>query len=136
MHSGPRGIERGKTSQEQKNSWAGNLTAEVNLAKAVDDCQLVIEAVPEILDLKQQLFQELEALCSEDTVFATNTSSLSIGKIASVLNRPERLIGMHFFNPVPIMKLLELVKHKATNDDTVSICGVCWISDGEDYNSS
>ena len=115
-----RGIERGKTSQEQKNSWTGNLTAEVNLAKAVDDCQLVIEAVPEILDLKQQLFQELEALCSEDTVFATNTSSLSIGKIASVLNRPERLIGMHFFNPVPIMKLLELVKHKATNDDTVA----------------
>ena len=67
----------------------------------------------------RKIFQEVEQYASENAVFATNTSSLSIGKIASVINHPERLIGMHFFNPVPIMKLLELVKHEGTSEETV-----------------
>ena len=114
-----KGIARGKTTEEQKQEWSENLRAESNLEHAVRDCDLIIEAVPEILELKQKIFQEVEQYASENAVFATNTSSLSIGKIASVINHPERLIGMHFFNPVPIMKLLELVKHERTSEATV-----------------
>ena len=116
-----KGIARGKTTAEQKQKWTKNLQAEPNLKDAVNGCDLIIEAVPEILELKQKIFQEVERYASENAVFATNTSSLSIGKIASVINHPERLIGMHFFNPVPIMKLLELVKHQKTSDETVRI---------------
>ena len=116
-----KGIARGKTTVQQKQEWSENLHAEPNLENAVKGCDLIIEAVPEILELKQKIFQEVEQYASEQAIFATNTSSLSIGKIASVINHPERLIGMHFFNPVPIMKLLELVKHDKTSDATVSI---------------
>lgn len=116
-----KGIARGKTTAEQKQKWTKHLQAEPNLKDAVNGCDLIIEAVPEILELKQKIFQEVEQYASENAVFATNTSSLSIGKIASVINHPERLIGMHFFNPVPIMKLLELVKHQETSDETVRI---------------
>ena len=116
-----KGIARGKTTVQQKQEWSENLYAEPNLENAVKGCDLIIEAVPEILELKQKIFQEVEQYASEQAIFATNTSSLSIGKIASAINHPERLIGMHFFNPVPIMKLLELVKHDKTSDATVSI---------------
>lgn len=116
-----KGIAKGKTTPEQKAMWESKLDAENDLAAAVRDCDLVIEAIPEVLELKQRLFQELEPLCSDETVFATNTSSLSIGAIASVLNIPSRLIGMHFFNPVPIMKLLELVRHDGISDTTVKV---------------
>ena len=116
-----KGIARGKTTVQQKQEWSENLHAEPNLENAVKGCDLIIEAVPEILELKQKIFQEVEQYASEQAIFATNTSSLSIGKIASVINHPERLIGMHFFNPVPIMKLLELVKHDKTSDVTVRI---------------
>ena len=116
-----KGIARGKTTVEQKQEWSKNLHAESNLEKAVKDCDLIIEAVPEILELKQQIFQEVEQYANQNAVFATNTSSLSIGKIAGAINRPERLIGMHFFNPVPIMKLLELVRHDKTSNETVNV---------------
>ena len=116
-----KGIARGKTTVQQKQEWSENLHAEPNLENAVKGCDLIIEAVPEILELKQKIFQEVEQYASERAIFATNTSSLSIGKIASAIDHPERLIGMHFFNPVPIMKLLELVKHDKTSDATVSI---------------
>ena len=116
-----KGIARGKTTVEQKQEWSKNLHAESNLEKAVKDCDLIIEAVPEILELKQQIFQEVEQYANRNAVFATNTSSLSIGKIAGAINRPERLIGMHFFNPVPIMKLLELVRHDKTSNETVNV---------------
>jgi len=114
-----KGIARGKTTTEQKRQWSENLTAEQDLSKAVDKCDLVIEAVPEILELKQKIFREVEQYCSRQTIFATNTSSLSIAKIAQGMENPGNLIGMHFFNPVPIMKLLELVKHDGTNKSTV-----------------
>ena len=116
-----KGIARGKTTVEQKQEWSQNLHAEANLEDAVNGCDLIIEAVPEILELKQKIFQEVEQYVSERAIFATNTSSLSIGKIASIIKHPERLIGMHFFNPVPIMKLLELVKHEETSNETVRI---------------
>ena len=116
-----KGIAKGKTSAEQKNKWSRNLHSQLNLSTALQDADLVIEAVPERLELKQEVFKKVELYTSKQTIFATNTSSLSIAQIAEVLESPHRLIGMHFFNPVPIMKLLELVKHKSTSEETIRI---------------
>jgi len=114
-----KGIARGKTTAEQKSEWAGNLRAVSDMAEAVHDVDLVIEAVPEILDLKQQIFAELDLLAPPTAVLGTNTSGLRISEIASATNRPDRVVGMHFFNPVPIMKLLELVRHDKISDATI-----------------
>ena len=114
-----KGIARGKTTAEQKSEWAGNLRAVSDMAEAVRDVDLVIEAVPEILDLKQRIFAELDVLAPPTAVLGTNTSGLRISEIASATNRPDRVVGMHFFNPVPIMKLLELVRHDKISDATI-----------------
>lgn len=89
------------------------------------DCDLVVEAIPEILQLKLDIFSELDAICREDTILATNTSSISIESIAKATNRPDRVIGMHFMNPVPIMRLVEVINGPKTlvevTDTVVSI---------------
>jgi len=82
------------------------------------DCDLVIEAISEDMEVKKETFSTLDNLCKEDTILATNTSSLSITEIANATNRPDKVIGMHFFNPVPVMKLVEVIKGIATSDDT------------------
>ena len=115
-----KGIARGKTTPEQRDSWAANLTAVDDLAAAVDEADLVIEAVPELPDLKHSIFAELDKLAPAHAILGTNTSSLSIADIAAATSRPEKVIGMHFFNPVPIMKLLELVRHEHTSESTVA----------------
>lgn len=89
------------------------------LKESCREATVVIEAAPERLDLKRKIFSEVEAVVSDETLLATNTSSLSIDRIASVLRRPERFIGMHFFNPVAIMPLLEIVKGQATSEDYI-----------------
>ena len=114
-----KGIARGKTTAEQKSEWAGNLSACPDLAEAVSDADLVIEAVPEILELKQQIFSQLDQLAPSHAILGTNTSGLKISDIAKATNRPDMVIGMHFFNPVPIMKLLELVRHEEISDSTI-----------------
>ncbi len=81
-------------------------------------CQLVIEAASERFEIKQQLFQQLDQLCPPETILASNTSSISITKLAGQTKRPDRVIGMHFFNPVPVMKLVEVIRGLATGDDT------------------
>ena len=116
-----KGIARGKTTPEQRDVWAGHLTAVGDLGQAVSDVDLVIEAVPELPELKQSVFAQLDALAPPHAVLGTNTSSLSIAEIAAATKRPERVIGMHFFNPVPIMQLLELVRHSSTSDATVAL---------------
>ena len=116
-----KGIARGKTTQEQKVAWSSNLFAVSDMETAVKEVDLVIEAVPEIPDLKHKIFSDLGSMTKESCVLGTNTSSLSIAGIAAASGRPEKVIGMHFFNPVPIMKLLELVKHDDCSDDTISI---------------
>ena len=116
-----KGISRGKTTQEQKTEWSSNLFAVSDMETAVKEVDLVIEAVPEIPDLKHKIFSDLGSMTKESCVLGTNTSSLSIAGIAAASGRPEKVIGMHFFNPVPIMKLLELVKHDDCSDDTISI---------------
>jgi 3-hydroxybutyryl-CoA dehydrogenase len=116
-----KGIARGKTTPEQRDEWAALLTPFSDLAEAVSKADMVIEAVPEIPDLKHSIFAQLDRLAPPHAVLGTNTSSLSIADIAAVTNRPEQVIGMHFFNPVPIMKLLELVQHGSTSDATIAV---------------
>ena len=82
------------------------------------DADLVVEAVPEILELKQSIFSELDEICKSDCILASNTSSISITKIAESTNRPDRVIGMHFMNPVPLMELVEIINGKLTSDET------------------
>jgi 3-hydroxybutyryl-CoA dehydrogenase len=116
-----KGIARGKTTPEQKVEWAANLHAVSDMADAVGDVDLVIEAVPEIPELKHKIFAELGAMTREDCILGTNTSSLSIADIAAASGKADKVIGMHFFNPVPIMKLLELVKHDSCSDGTIAV---------------
>ena len=115
-----KGIARGKTTPEQKIEWAANLHAVSDMADAVGDVDLVIEAVPEIPELKHKIFAELGTMTRDDCILGTNTSSLSIADIAAASGKPGKVIGMHFFNPVPIMKLLELVKHDSCSDETIA----------------
>ena len=115
-----KGIERGKTSADQKAEWSGNLRAVNDLAEAVDGADLVIEAVPESMQLKQDIFAELERLAPSHAMLATNTSGLPISEIAQSTGCPERVIGMHFFNPVPLMSLLELVRHDTASEETIA----------------
>ena len=82
------------------------------------DADLVVEAVPEILELKQSIFSELDEICKSDCILASNTSSISITKIAESTNRPDRVIGMHFMNPVPLMELVEIINGKLTSEET------------------
>lgn len=116
-----KGIARGKTSPEQKAEWKTNLHAVSDMAQAVGNADLVIEAVPELPDLKQKVFEQIDKHAPAHAVLGTNTSSLSIADIANATRRPEQVIGMHFFNPVPIMKLLELVRHDSTSDATIAL---------------
>ena len=116
-----KGIARGKTTAEQKEEWAANLRAESDMQSAVQDADLVIEAVPEIPELKASIFEQLDAMAPPHTILGTNTSSLSIASIANATNRGDKVIGMHFFNPVPIMELLELVRHEGTSEETIAM---------------
>ena len=115
-----KGIERGKTTTEEKLEWSNNLEYCKDLFQAVDGVDLVIEAVPEIMELKKEIFIQLEEIAPANAILATNTSSISISSIANATSCPERIIGMHFFNPVPIMKLLEIVKHEKCSEKTIS----------------
>ena len=87
---------------------------------ACADVDLVVEAVPEILDLKLSIFSELDTICKEDCILATNTSSISISEIAAATSRPDKVIGMHFMNPVPIMKLVEVINGKSTSENVTA----------------
>ena len=116
-----KGIARGKTTAEQKEVWAANLRAESDMKIAVQDADLVIEAVPEIPELKASIFEQLDAMAPPHAILGTNTSSLSIASIANATKRGDKVIGMHFFNPVPIMELLELVRHDGTSEETIAL---------------
>ena len=115
-----KGIARGKTTPEQKVEWSSNLYQFTDMKLAVEDVDMVIEAVPEIMKLKCSIFESLGHMTKNDCILGTNTSSLSIAEIANASGRPNQVIGMHFFNPVPIMKLLELVRHDNCSKDTIS----------------
>lgn len=113
-----KGVERGKVAEEARDAALEHLRIAATLDDAAADADLVIEAVVESLDVKTSLFAELDRIAPAHAVLATNTSSLSVAAIAAATTRPDRVIGMHFFNPVHIMKLLELVVHDGTSDAT------------------
>jgi len=112
------GVQKQKVTQEQADATLSRMTATTDRVAAAKEADLVIEAVPEILDLKNSIFRELAANCRTDCVLATNTSSLSLQKVFLGVHVPERCIGLHWFNPPPIMKLLEVVRTSATSQDT------------------
>jgi len=114
------GIAKGKTTKQQRDEWKDRLLWRGDLLDKVSESELVIEAVPEILALKRQIFAELDEYAPDGAILASNTSSLSIGEIAAATTRPGDVLGMHFFNPVPLMKLVELVRHETTSDATIA----------------
>ena len=114
-----KGVDKQKVTVEARDQTLARITTTTDRAVACKDVRLVIEAVPEQLDLKQQLFAELSGLCADTAVLASNTSSLSLQKVFAKASHPERCIGMHFFNPVPLMALLEIVRTAATSQPTI-----------------
>ena len=110
-----KGIEKGKVTAEQRDEAMGRLTFTTEVA-ALRSCDIVIEAVIEDLEIKNEMWKELDALCPQHTIFASNTSSLTIAAMAAATARPDRMVGLHFFNPVPLMKLVEVVKTVTTSE--------------------
>lgn len=115
-----KGIARGKVSAAERDAALTRIRAAGDLADAVNGATFIIEAIPENLPLKQALFEELDQLAADDAVLATNTSSLPVGQIARATERPGSVVGTHFFNPVPAMKLVEVVRASSTTADTVT----------------
>jgi 3-hydroxybutyryl-CoA dehydrogenase len=113
-----KGIERGKVTPDLRDSTLRNLSFTTELARLAE-CDIVIEAVVEDLDLKNGMWKDLNEVCPAETIFASNTSSLTIAAMAAACGRPERMLGLHFFNPVPLMKLVEVVRTITTSDETV-----------------
>lgn len=110
-------ISKGKIDVAQKNATMAHLIPSVSLKDAAD-CDIVVEAIVENLDIKSSIFRKLDEVCKPGCILASNTSSLSITEIAAVTKRPEKVIGMHFMNPVPVMKLVEIIRGIATSDET------------------
>jgi 3-hydroxybutyryl-CoA dehydrogenase len=108
-------------TESEKQNTLSNLTTFTSLVEGVKGVDLVVEAATENIDLKLQIFKELDAATSENVILATNTSSISITKIAAVTNRPDKVIGMHFMNPVPVMKLIEIIRGYSTSDEVTNL---------------
>ena len=116
-----RAIGKGKMTKEQADALLSKVKGTLDMAEAVKGAQVVIEAVIENMDLKKQVYKELDQLSAKDTILATNTSGLSITEIGSMTKRAEKVIGMHFFNPVPVMKLVEIIKGQSTSEETFAV---------------
>ncbi len=112
-----KGIEKGKMTAAERDAAMARLRFTTGL-KEFASCDIILEAVAEDLELKNGLWKELHAICPEPTIFASNTSSLTIAAMAAACGRPDRMLGLHFFNPVPLMKLVEVVRTITTTDDT------------------
>jgi 3-hydroxyacyl-CoA dehydrogenase len=112
-------VEKGKTDRETVDAIFARITTTTDLQEAVEDVDLVIEAVPEELEIKHEVFSEVEEHADEDTIFATNTSSLRVSDIAEATDRADRFGGLHFFYPAQINKLLEVVAHEGTSEATL-----------------
>jgi 3-hydroxybutyryl-CoA dehydrogenase len=115
-----RSVEKGKLQAQEKDAILGRIKGTTDISD-LKDADLVIEAVLEDLELKKQVFRELDELCGPEVVLASNTSSMSITEIAVATKRPDRVCGMHFFNPVPLMRLVEVIRGYSTSDETVAI---------------
>jgi|TARA_B110000090_G_C13395954_1_gene451266 3-hydroxybutyryl-CoA dehydrogenase len=114
-------LSKEKISLEDKKDTLKNISTSTSLENSVLDCDLVVEAATENVNLKLKIFNDLDRLCPKKTILASNTSSISISEIAKQTNREDKVIGMHFMNPVPIMKLVEVIKGKSTSKDVTNI---------------
>ncbi len=112
-----RAIEKGKMDEAAKDKLLGNITTAVDLEE-LKDCDIVIEAITEDINAKKEIYRELDKICKPETIFASNTSSIPIGDLAAVTGRRDQFLGLHFFNPVPVMKLVEVVRALDTSEDT------------------
>lgn len=115
-----RQVGKGKLTEEERKEIINRIQQSTSLQDA-EGCQIVIEAAVENMEVKKDIFKQLDEITSPETILATNTSSLPITEIAAVTNRPEKVIGMHFMNPVPVMKLIEVIRGLATSDETYEL---------------
>ncbi len=113
-------VAKEKITEADKTATLENITLFTSIPEGVEDASLVVEAATENVDLKLNIFKQLDEACGEDTILASNTSSISITKIAAVTSRPDKVIGMHFMNPVPIMKLVEIIRGYSTSDEVTN----------------
>lgn len=113
-------VAKEKISDAEKSETLGNITTFTSISQGVKTADLVVEAATENIDLKLKIFKELDEACPKDTILATNTSSISITQIGAVTSRPDMVIGMHFMNPVPIMKLVEIIRGYNTSDEVTN----------------
>ncbi len=114
-------VKKERITKEEKTTTLANITTHTDIPMGVQDIDLVVEAATENMALKLRIFKQLDEVCNENTLLATNTSSISITKIAGVTNRPNQVIGMHFMNPVPIMKLVEVIRGRETSNEVTSV---------------
>ncbi|OOM11371.1 3-hydroxybutyryl-CoA dehydrogenase [Clostridium saccharobutylicum] len=110
-------VAKGKMTEEDKEAILSRISGTTDM-KLAADCDLVVEAAIENMKIKKEIFAELDSICKESTILASNTSSLSITEVASATKRPDKVIGMHFFNPAPVMKLVEIIRGIATSQET------------------
>ena len=113
-------VKKEKISEEDKTSTLNNITTYTSIETGVKNADLVVEAATENVDLKLKIFKEMDQYAPEDAILSTNTSSISITKIAAVTSRPDKVIGMHFMNPVPVMKLVEIIRGYSTSDEVTN----------------
>jgi len=114
-----RSVQREKITQQEKEDILSRIRGTTDMGD-LHNCDIVLEAAIEDIKLKKEVFQEIDGICPQNTILATNTSCLSVTEIAAATQRPDRVLGLHFFNPVPVMKLLELIKTAATSEETVN----------------
>lgn len=117
-----KGVQRGKVTEQEKADTLGRIRTSTSLVESCQGAQLVIEAVFEDLELKKKVFAEIDRLCPRDAILATNTSSLPVTAIAAATTRPERVVGLHFMNPVPLMKGVEVIPGLVASEEVVDIC--------------
>lgn len=124
-------VKKGKIDEAAKAEILGRVKGTVDLNEAAD-CDLVVEAAVERMDIKKQIFADLDNICKKETILASNTSSLSITEVATATKRPDKVIGMHFFNPAPVMKLVEVIRGIATSQETFDAVKECAVAIGKD----
>lgn len=124
-------VAKGKVTQEDAEAILSRISGTVDMNLA-EDCDLVVEAAVENMDIKKKIFAELDKICKPETILSSNTSSLSITEVATATTRPEKVIGMHFFNPAPVMKLVEIIKGMATSQETFDKVKEAAVSIGKD----
>lgn len=112
-----RSVEKGRLDEAKRDEILGRITTSLDRGD-LKDADIVVEAIPEVMEQKLELFKDLDSICDDKTILCTNTSSLSITEIAMATERPDKVIGLHFFNPVPVMKLIEVISGVATSEET------------------